>query len=208
VDQETDVEIRLGGHSPRRGRCGLARHGFTLRRRIARDRPFPVIQENRSIRLHRGLVAPPLRRCGSNVRARLPDGETIRPDAKIPARSSRMPSWCRDAEIVEYLASGGCGTAIGREIVEIIRKHSAGLGTPGDYQTEQAGENTSHWTRAFAEIETRHIIAQTYYTTSAELLARPKAARLHGIGSTHCMREGPGSNGSPKYWVSRATFPP
>src|SRR5271165_3004025 len=23
--------------------------------------------------------------------------------------------------------------------------------------------------------------------------------------STHCAREGPGSNGSPKYWVSRAT---
>src|SRR5579859_7715518 len=27
------------------------------------------------------------------------------------------------------------------------------------------------------------------------------------ISSTHCAREGPGSNGSPKYWVSRATFP-
>ena len=27
------------------------------------------------------------------------------------------------------------------------------------------------------------------------------------IRSTHCAREGPGSNGSPKYWVSRATFP-
>src|SRR5262249_27056989 len=28
-------------------------------------------------------------------------------------------------------------------------------------------------------------------------------ARFQGIGSTHCAREGPGSNGSPKYWVSR-----
>src|SRR5207248_3809163 len=33
------------------------------------------------------------------------------------------------------------------------------------------------------------------------------AARFQGIRSTHCAREGPGSNGSPKYWVSRATFP-
>jgi hypothetical protein len=32
-------------------------------------------------------------------------------------------------------------------------------------------------------------------------------ARFQGIRSTHCAREGPGSNGSPKYWVSRATFP-
>jgi hypothetical protein len=33
------------------------------------------------------------------------------------------------------------------------------------------------------------------------------AARLQGVRSTHCAREGPGSNGSPKYWVSRVTFP-
>src|SRR5262249_222200 len=33
------------------------------------------------------------------------------------------------------------------------------------------------------------------------------AARLQGIRSTHCAREGPGSNGLAKYWVSRATFP-
>ena len=33
------------------------------------------------------------------------------------------------------------------------------------------------------------------------------AARFQGIRSTHCAREGPGSKGSPKYWVSRATFP-
>ncbi len=32
-------------------------------------------------------------------------------------------------------------------------------------------------------------------------------SRSQGIRSTHCAREGPGSNGSPKYWVSRATFP-
>lgn len=30
---------------------------------------------------------------------------------------------------------------------------------------------------------------------------------FHRISSTHCAREGPGSNASPKYWVSRATFP-
>ena len=33
------------------------------------------------------------------------------------------------------------------------------------------------------------------------------AARFQDIRSTHCAREGPSSNGSPKYWVSRATFP-
>ena len=32
-------------------------------------------------------------------------------------------------------------------------------------------------------------------------------AKAQGIRSTHCAREGPGSNGSPKYWVSRATLP-
>src|SRR6516165_12691340 len=32
-------------------------------------------------------------------------------------------------------------------------------------------------------------------------------ARFQRIRSTHSAREGPGSNGSPKYWVSRATFP-
>jgi hypothetical protein len=39
------------------------------------------------------------------------------------------------------------------------------------------------------------------------LRAVTSAARFQGIRSTHCAREGPGSNGSPKYWVSRATFP-
>src|SRR5436190_13120901 len=33
------------------------------------------------------------------------------------------------------------------------------------------------------------------------------AAGFQGIRSTHCARDGPGANGSPKYWVSRATFP-
>lgn len=32
--------------------------------------------------------------------------------------------------------------------------------------------------------------------------------RVQGIRSTHCAREGPASNGSLKYWVSRATLPP
>src|SRR5436305_510702 len=32
-------------------------------------------------------------------------------------------------------------------------------------------------------------------------------AQFQEIRSTHCARESPGSNGSPKYWVSRATFP-
>ncbi len=35
----------------------------------------------------------------------------------------------------------------------------------------------------------------------------PLAARLQSIRSTRCAREGPGSNGSPKYCVSRATLP-
>ena len=29
-----------------------------------------------------------------------------------------------------------------------------------------------------------------------------------GIRSTHCARDGPGANGSQKYWVSRLTLPP
>jgi hypothetical protein len=33
------------------------------------------------------------------------------------------------------------------------------------------------------------------------------AAGLQGIRSTHCAREGPGSNGSAKHWGSRATLP-
>src|SRR4051795_5802655 len=33
------------------------------------------------------------------------------------------------------------------------------------------------------------------------------AVSFQGICSIHCAREGPGSNGSPKYWVSQATFP-
>ena len=32
-------------------------------------------------------------------------------------------------------------------------------------------------------------------------------AGFQAIRSTRCAREGPGSNGSPKYWVSRATLP-
>ena len=32
-------------------------------------------------------------------------------------------------------------------------------------------------------------------------------ASFQQIRSTQCAREGPGSKGSPKYWVSRATFP-
>jgi hypothetical protein len=42
---------------------------------------------------------------------------------------------------------------------------------------------------------------------SERLMAILTAAGFQGIRSTHCAREGPGSNGSPKYWVSRATFP-
>ena len=37
--------------------------------------------------------------------------------------------------------------------------------------------------------------------------ATPLPRRFHHIRSTKCAREGPGSNGSPKYWVSRATLP-
>src|SRR5512132_1817989 len=42
---------------------------------------------------------------------------------------------------------------------------------------------------------------------SEQQVAILMAARFQDIRSTHCAREGPGSNGSPKYWVSRATFP-
>jgi hypothetical protein len=36
---------------------------------------------------------------------------------------------------------------------------------------------------------------------------RTIAAQISSIRSTHCAREGPGSNGSAKYWVSRAALP-
>jgi hypothetical protein len=42
---------------------------------------------------------------------------------------------------------------------------------------------------------------------SERQMAFHAVARFQGIRSTHCAREAPGSNGSPKYWVSRATFP-
>ena len=42
---------------------------------------------------------------------------------------------------------------------------------------------------------------------SKRWMAALMPARFQGIRSTHCAREGPGSNGSPKYWVSRATCP-
>ena len=43
--------------------------------------------------------------------------------------------------------------------------------------------------------------------TRERWIATLMPASFQRIGSTHCAREGPGSNGSPKYWVSRATFP-
>ena len=45
------------------------------------------------------------------------------------------------------------------------------------------------------------------FRASERRVAIPKAVRSQGIRSTYCPREGPGSNGSPKYWVSRVTFP-
>ena len=35
----------------------------------------------------------------------------------------------------------------------------------------------------------------------------PYSGQFQVIRSTHCAREGPASNGSLKYWVSRTTFP-
>jgi hypothetical protein len=43
--------------------------------------------------------------------------------------------------------------------------------------------------------------------TREQWMATLMPARFQRICSTHCAREGPGSNGSPKYWVSRTTFP-
>lgn len=36
---------------------------------------------------------------------------------------------------------------------------------------------------------------------------RQAQVRSYGIRSTHCARDGPGSNGSAKYWVSLTTLP-
>jgi hypothetical protein len=46
---------------------------------------------------------------------------------------------------------------------------------------------------------------RTLAVKSAEVAPAPFA--FHRIRSTHRAREGPGSNASLKYWVSRATFP-
>ena len=43
--------------------------------------------------------------------------------------------------------------------------------------------------------------------TREQWMATLMPASFQGIRSTHCAREGPGSNGSPKYWISRATCP-
>ena len=43
--------------------------------------------------------------------------------------------------------------------------------------------------------------------TRERWMATLMPARFQPVRSTHCAREGPGSNGSPKYWVSRATLP-
>ena len=49
-----------------------------------------------------------------------------------------------------------------------------------------------------------HQLAASHERAVGGALRGPEA---QGIRSTHCAREGPGSNGSPKYWVSRATSP-
>jgi len=47
-----------------------------------------------------------------------------------------------------------------------------------------------------------------YRTTAGDAFRQlPHQYLAQGIRSTHSAREDPGSNGSPKYWVSRATFP-
>ena len=43
--------------------------------------------------------------------------------------------------------------------------------------------------------------------TREQRMAAVRPAGFQRIRSTHRAREGPGSNGSPKYWVSGATFP-
>ncbi len=61
--------------------------------------------------------------------------------------------------------------------------------------------------RPLIEFEVR--IALSFREPLERASRRPlrKAIRFQTIRSTHCARDGPGSKGSPKYWVSRATFP-
>src|ERR1700693_3953740 len=91
------------------------------------------------------------------------------------------------------------------------------VGVPGGVADDiRLGLNNTTAGDAFGQHPHQHLaneIAGERFRINRQFRARERrmaihaAARFQGIRSTHCAREGPGSNGSPKYWVSRAAFP-
>ena len=91
------------------------------------------------------------------------------------------------------------------------------VGVPGGVADDiRLGLNNTTAGDAFRQLPHQYLANETagerdrinrQLRASERQMAILTAARFQGIRSTHCAREGPGSNGSPKYWVSRATFP-
>ena len=90
------------------------------------------------------------------------------------------------------------------------------VGVPGSVADDiRLGLNNTTAGNAFRQLTHQYLaneIAGERDRINRQLRASERAADGHPYGvqairSTHCAREGPGSNGSPKYWVSRATFP-
>jgi len=91
------------------------------------------------------------------------------------------------------------------------------VGVPGGVSHDiRLGLNNTTLCDAFGQLPHQYLANEVagerdrinwQFRASKRRMAILMAARLQGIRSTHCAREGPGSNGSPKYWVSRATFP-
>src|SRR5262249_51684643 len=90
-------------------------------------------------------------------------------------------------------------------------------GVPGSVAHDiRLGLNDATAEDAFRQLSHQHLADQIagerdgidrQLRASERRMAILTKARFQGIRSTHCAREGPGSNGSPQYWVSRATFP-
>src|ERR1700732_2820021 len=82
------------------------------------------------------------------------------------------------------------------------------VGVPGGVADDiRLGLNNSTAGDAFGQLPHQYLaneIAGERDRIDRQLRASERAM---GIRATHCAREGPGSNASPKYWVSRATFP-
>ena len=59
----------------------------------------------------------------------------------------------------------------------------------------------------FADQKTSELGGIDWHSARSNTRGRSLSRRFHPVRSTRCAREGPGSNGSTKYWVSRAALP-